>query len=97
MLALLQRRRPPRAPPRVQGWNVAAVYCLDAQFASDAAKYIAGMLQALSAMVQLEVPHINVLTKVDLLSAESKVGRAPWWCRAPTPRLPSWLLRTESH
>ena len=68
-----------------QGWNVAAVYCLDAQFASDAAKYIAGMLQALSAMVQLELPHINVLTKVDLLSAESKVGGA---CLHSLPQRP---------
>ena len=58
----------------VQGWNVAAVYCLDAQFASDGAKFVAGALQALSAMVQLELPHINVLTKVDLLSEESKAS-----------------------
>ena len=29
---------------------------------------VAGSLQALSAMVQLELPHVNVLTKVDLLS-----------------------------
>ena len=49
------------------------VYCLDAQFASDGPKFVAGALQALSAMVQLELPHINVLTKVDLLAEDSKV------------------------
>ncbi len=59
-----------------QGWNVAAVYRLDAQFASDGAKFVAGALQALSAMVQLELPHINVLTKVDLLAPDSKVCRS---------------------
>lgn len=47
------------------GWQVVAVYCLDSQFADEAPKYIAGCLSALSAMVQLEVPHVNVLTKVD--------------------------------
>jgi GTPase SAR1 family protein len=49
------------------GWHVCAVYCLDSQFVTEANKFIAGSLQALAAMVQLEVPHISVLTKVDLL------------------------------
>lgn len=56
-----------------QGFNVAAIYCLDAQFAADGPKFVAGSLQALSAMVQLELPHVNVLTKVDLLAEDSKV------------------------
>ncbi|KAK9803735.1 hypothetical protein WJX73_009428 [Symbiochloris irregularis] len=55
-----------------QGYTMAVVYCLDAQFASDGSKFVAGSLQALSAMVQLELPHINVLTKVDLLAPDSK-------------------------
>ena len=57
----------------LQGYNLAVVYCLDAQFASDGPKFVAGALQALSAMVQLELPHVNVLTKVDLLAEDSKV------------------------
>jgi hypothetical protein len=35
-------------------------------------KFVAGTLSALSAMVQLELPHINVLTKVDM--CKNKVG-----------------------
>ena len=31
------------------------------------------LMQAMSAMVQLELPHVNVLTKVDLLGEENKV------------------------
>jgi hypothetical protein len=31
-----------------------------------------GWVQAMSAMVQLELPHVNVLTKVDLLADENK-------------------------
>lgn len=49
------------------GWNVGSIYCLDAQFTQDASKYIAGCLSALSSMVQLEIPHVNVLTKMDLV------------------------------
>lgn len=55
-----------------QGYNLVAVYCLDVQFASDGPKFVAGALQALSAMVQLELPHVNLLTKVDLLAEDSK-------------------------
>lgn len=49
------------------GWHAAAVYCMDVQFAADPAKFVGGCLAALGAMVQLELPHVNVLTKVDLL------------------------------
>jgi hypothetical protein len=49
------------------GWHAAAVYCMDVQFAGDPAKFVGGCLAALGAMVQLELPHVNVLTKVDLL------------------------------
>lgn len=58
---------------KADGWNVAAVYCLDCQFVSEAPKFVAGALQALSAMALLEVPHVNLLTKVDLLADENKV------------------------
>lgn len=63
-----------------QGYNRAAIYCLDAQFASDGPKFVAGSLQALSAMVQLELPHVNVLTKVDLLAEDSKVRKNRYSC-----------------
>ena len=59
------------------GWSLAAVYTLDCQFVGDPTKFIAGSLQAMSAMVQLELPHVNVLTKVDLLGDENKVHNLP--------------------
>ena len=59
------------------GWNLAAVYTIDCQFVGDPTKFIAGSLQAMSAMVQLELPHVNILTKVDLLGEENKVWT---WC-----------------
>ena len=57
------------------GWNVCAVFCLDSHFITDSAKFIAGCFQALSTMVALELPHLNVLTKVDVL--EDKVCKVP--------------------
>ena len=49
------------------------MYCLDSQFVAEVSKFVAGSLQAMSAMVLLELPHLNVLTKVDLLTPDSKV------------------------
>jgi GPN-loop GTPase len=44
-----------------------SVFCIDSTFCCDAQKMISGQLLALSAMISLELPHINVLTKGDLL------------------------------
>ena len=38
----------------------------------DGGKFISGAMAALSAMVNLELPAVNVLSKVDLLSASSR-------------------------
>lgn len=45
------------------------------QFVSDVTKYISGCMASLSAMIQLELPHINVLTKVDLLPNKRDIDR----------------------
>ncbi|KAJ3152387.1 ATP binding protein [Irineochytrium annulatum] len=49
------------------GYRTCGVYVLDSQFVEDVPKFFSGVLSATSAMVQLEVPHINVLSKMDLL------------------------------
>jgi len=49
------------------GFNLCCVYLLDSHFMSDHNKFIAGTLQALSAMIHLEAAHVNVITKMDLL------------------------------
>ncbi|EOR04909.1 GPN-loop GTPase 3-like protein [Wallemia ichthyophaga EXF-994] len=50
--------------------KVAATYLLEAQFMDDRSKFFAGVLSATSAMINLEVPHINVMTKMDLVGNE---------------------------
>ncbi|CAI5720638.1 unnamed protein product [Peronospora effusa] len=49
------------------GFNICCVYLIDSLFIVDPTKFVSGVLCSLSAMVQLELPHINVLTKCDLV------------------------------
>jgi len=49
------------------GYRIAASYLLDSQFVADVAKFVSGVLCCLSAMTALELPHVNVLSKCDLL------------------------------
>ncbi|KAF6753651.1 cytoplasmic protein [Ephemerocybe angulata] len=49
-------------------YRLAAVHLCDAHYITDASKYISVLLLSLRAMLHLELPHINVLSKVDLLS-----------------------------
>ncbi|QDZ18114.1 GPN-loop GTPase [Chloropicon primus] len=58
---------------RDRGWSVCAVYLLDAQFVTDTTKFISGCMTCLSAMVQLELPHTNVLTKLDMVENKEEV------------------------
>lgn len=53
---------------KLQNWDfrIQALYFLDSQFMADAAKFFGGCITALSAMIQLEVPHLNVMSKMDL-------------------------------
>lgn len=56
-------------------YNVCAVYLLDSQFVSDITKYLSGCMASLSAMVQLELPHVNVLTKMDLVTNKKEIEK----------------------
>ena len=62
----------------IAGWgyqgNLVSVFCIDAAFCIDASKFLSGCLLSLSAMISLELPHVSVLTKCDLLS-EAEVDR----------------------
>lgn len=59
---------------KLQHWNfrVCGVFLIDAQFLIDASKFVSGVMCALSAMVNLEITHVNVMTKLDLLNKEAK-------------------------
>jgi len=48
-------------------FRVCCVYLLDSQFIADTSKFVAGVLCCLSAMTALELPHVSVISKCDLL------------------------------
>eukprot|EP00505_MAST-04D_sp_SCG-Rhode-Island_P003953 Stramenopile-MAST_4_protein_3953 len=50
--------------------KICGVYLLDALFIDDAAKFLSGTMCALASMASLELPHVNVITKCDLVDAE---------------------------
>jgi GTPase SAR1 family protein len=53
-------------------YRVCAVYLLDSQYLVDPAKFVSGSLAAMAAMIQLELPHVNVLSKTDMLGKHAK-------------------------
>lgn len=52
--------------------RLCAAYLLEATFVVDRAKYFAGTLSAMSAMIMLEVPHFNILSKMDLIKDQMR-------------------------
>ncbi|XP_008506621.1 GPN-loop GTPase 3 [Equus przewalskii] len=53
-------------------FRVCGVFLVDSQFMVESFKFISGILAALSAMISLEVPQVNIMTKMDLLSKKAK-------------------------
>ncbi|XP_044754694.1 GPN-loop GTPase 3 [Coccinella septempunctata] len=55
---------------RLQSWNfnVCVVFLIDVQFMTDGPKFISGTMAALSVMLKMNTQHVNILSKMDLLS-----------------------------
>ena len=58
-------------------WNyrLTAVHLVDSHYCSDASKFISIVLTSLSTMLQIALPHVNVLSKADLIE---KCGKLPF-------------------
>lgn len=50
--------------------SLCATYLLEATFVVDRAKFFAGTLSAMSAMIMMELPHVNILSKMDLVKGQ---------------------------
>lgn len=59
---------------QLQNWNfsICSVFMVDSQFMVDGAKFLSGTMAALSVMANLELPHVNILSKIDLISKSAK-------------------------
>lgn len=53
-------------------FQICAVFLIDSQFMVDGSKFLSGTMAALSVMINLELPHINILSKMDLLSKSAR-------------------------
>lgn len=53
-------------------FRLCVVYVVDSQFLVDSSKFLSGTMAALTAMINLELPHINILSKMDLLSKTTR-------------------------
>lgn len=55
-------------------YKISVVHLVDAHHCTDSAKFISVVMLSLSSMVRLELPHINVLSKVDLMQQYGKLA-----------------------
>ena len=58
----------------LESWNfrLCSIFLVDSQFMIDGAKFISGTMAALSVMANMELPHLNILSKMDLLSKTAR-------------------------
>ncbi|GMM27396.1 putative signal sequence-binding GTPase [Martiniozyma asiatica (nom. inval.)] len=54
------------------GFRLCCTYLLEAPFVIDRGKFFSGALSAMSTMIFLELPHINILSKLDLVKDTMK-------------------------
>lgn len=51
-------------------YRVLALYCLESNFLLDIGKFFGGVLNVTAAMLNVGIPHLNVITKMDLIQKE---------------------------
>ncbi|CAI9777187.1 unnamed protein product [Fraxinus pennsylvanica] len=54
--------------------RLTVVHLVDAHLCSDPGKYVSALLLSLSTMLHLELPHVNVLSKIDLIENYGKLA-----------------------
>ncbi|DAZ96613.1 TPA: hypothetical protein N0F65_000179 [Lagenidium giganteum] len=56
------------------GYRLSVVHLVDAHHCTDSSKFISVVFLSLSSMVRLELPHVNVLSKIDLIQQYGKLA-----------------------
>lgn len=54
--------------------RLTAIHLIDAHLCSDPGKYVSALLLSLSTMLHMELPHVNVLSKMDLIESYGKLA-----------------------
>lgn len=55
-------------------YRLCAVHLVDSHHCNDPGKFVSILLMSLSTMLQLELPHINVLSKIDLVESYGRLA-----------------------
>ena len=55
--------------------QLVAVHLVDSHYCSDPGKFISVLYTSLATMIQVELPHINVLSKIDLIRQFGELGK----------------------
>lgn len=55
-------------------YRLCCVNLVDSYYVSDPAKFISVLLMSLSTMLQIELPHVNILSKMDLINQYGKLA-----------------------
>ena len=56
-------------------YRLAAVHLIDSHHCTDAARFVSVLLLSLKTMLQLELPHVNILSKFDLVESSKSLGK----------------------
>ena len=56
--------------------QLAAVHLVDSHYCADPAKFISVLCTSLSTMLHVELPHVNILSKMDLIEQYGKLGES---------------------
>ncbi|CAG5129456.1 unnamed protein product, partial [Candidula unifasciata] len=64
---------------KLTSWDfrLTAVHLVDSHYCSDPGKFVAILLTSLNTMLQLSLPHVNVLSKIDLIEKHGKLAFNP--------------------
>lgn len=57
-------------------FQLAAVHLVDSHYCTDPGKFISVLCTSLSTMLHVELPHVNVLSKMDLIEQYGKLGKS---------------------
>ena len=76
--------------------QLCAVHLVDSSICTDAGKFISSVLLSLITMIRLELPHINVLSKVDLLQADALDFPLEFYTEMYNPSLLIDVLKSSS-
>ena len=55
-------------------YRLCCVNLVDSYYASDASKFISVLLMSLNTMLQIELPHVNILSKMDIVNRYGKLA-----------------------